>query len=68
MNTKNQKIIEKKKLYKVILKSLAPLVKKYGKNDVRLALNYWNNIEREKNRLTKIINQTRDELGELDNL
>lgn len=68
MSKRNKRIEERKRLYKEITRAIKSVVKKYGKDNVRLALGYWNNLERAKNRLQRTIEGAKDELKELDEL
>jgi len=65
MKTREQIIEEKNKLYSQIWRDLNPLVKKYGKNTLRLALNRWADKERRKRILLRRKREIEQELAEL---
>lgn len=68
MSKRNKRIEEKKLLYRTIIREIKPIVKKHGKDNVRLALGYWNNLERAKNRLQRTIEGAKSEMKELEDL
>lgn len=63
MRNKGQK--EKHKKYQQIIKAIQPIIKKFGKEDVRLAVNRWEAQQREKNRLIKQKREIEERLSEI---
>lgn len=65
--TPHQKLVkERDKIYKIVLKSIKGLVKKYGQDNIRYSLNRWNTEEREKRYWLKQREEARKELREID--
>jgi hypothetical protein len=62
---KDKRVAARQALFKKILTAMKPIVAKFGKNDVRLAVNYWNRIELERNRYSKTISEAQKQLEEL---
>ena len=67
-NKRNQRIEQRKKLFRQILKSMGSIIRKYGKEDVRLAVNYWNRIELEKKGLVNTIENAKEQLEEIEKI
>lgn len=63
--TREQVKKESRRLYKEVLKSLKPMIKKYGIPRLRWALNRWNKREGEKNYWLKQRKQADEELRNL---
>ena len=60
----NKRLEQKDKLYAEIIIVLRPTIKKYGKENVRLAMQRWNRVERERRSLLKKKEEIEKQLAE----